>query len=72
MQRCNDQDCYRGTVSRDGYQFIDGPCQSSDCQWPNHLSRRKHFADTPSTPIVDGGAEAILLRSKWEKGERWW
>ena len=49
--------CYRGAVGSQDYQFKDGPCERTDCQWEGPT--RPHFTDTPSTPIVDAGAQAL-------------
>jgi hypothetical protein len=57
--RCGDRDCYRGRIGGWNYQFKDGPCNAPGCQWPAGLTARHHFTDTPATPIVDAGKEAL-------------
>lgn len=72
--RCGDPTCYRGRVGGWNYQYKDGPChpKDRDCAWPvdntgDYLPPRPHFTDTPATPIVDAGKEALAwLRQQKE------
>lgn len=53
--------CYRGSISRDTYQFADGPCNRPDCGWPSLLGgRRRHFTD-----------DAWVLHTD-HQGRYWW
>lgn len=45
---CGDPACYRGRIAGWNYQFKDGPCNRSQCEWP-----WQYMADDPGYG-VDG------------------